>query len=154
MLASLSMRRDCTSQSDVACLARSGTMAASCPNYRTHSIGDLMREVKPFSFQLSPVPIAPFVRRRSSFVRLARACVYHVSEQPSPLPEPSPNVLFVQPRFAPELMRTAFWCGLPPLDALPKAGGDHITSGGQTTSTSESRVGRLRSIQACSRLDV
>lgn len=62
----------------------------------------------PSSFQLSLLPIDPFVQRRSSFVRLPRACVYHVSEQPSPIPEPLPNALFVQPRSLHELPRTTF----------------------------------------------
>src|SRR5580700_5181761 len=63
---------------------------------------------KPFSSLPSPAPIAPSVRRRSSFVQLPRACVCHVEEQPLLFPEPSPNVLFGQPRFSPELTRRAF----------------------------------------------
>lgn len=68
----------------------------------------LGNSVKPFSFRPSPVPIEPSLQRRSSFVQLQRACVCHVSEQPSPFSEPLPTVLFEQPQSSRELTRTAF----------------------------------------------
>ena len=45
---------------------------------------------------------------RSSVAQLPRVSVWHASEQPSPFPGPLPNAFFGQPRFAPELTRTAF----------------------------------------------
>jgi hypothetical protein len=66
------------------------------------------RQIKQSSSPPSPSPIAPSVQRRSSFVQLPRACVWHVWERPSPFPEPLPNAFFGQPRSLHELMRTAF----------------------------------------------
>ena len=69
---------------------------------------------KPFSSRPSPSPIAPFVQRRSSFVRLPKACASDESEQllPGPLCFPAllPNVFFGQLRSLPEPMRTVFGC--------------------------------------------
>jgi len=67
---------------------------------------------------LSPLPIAPSAQRRSSFVRLPRAYVWHVWEQQpyvvrQRFSEPLPNALFGQPQSSRELMRKVFFCLFP-----------------------------------------
>ena len=62
---------------------------------------------RPFSSPPSPVPISPFVQRRSSYGQLPTVSAFQ-SGQPSPFPGPLPNALFEQPRSAPELTRTVF----------------------------------------------
>ena len=74
--------------------------ALSCSGLRSFA--------KPSSFGPSPSPIWPFVQRRSSYVRPPRVSVCREWEQPSRFPEPSPKVLFGQPRSSPELISTAF----------------------------------------------